>query len=321
MTLRKRISLRSWFLAAVVTFSLMLLTLPALAGRVQIRDPGGLFNPADISALHGQGGEYPFDVRVIASSEHDQKADFDRLVRAQVNAPNVVVIGIDPKHRFTSVHFGTGLGVPPSQFKAIEHAGSPHFKEGNWRSGVEAILKETRQASHGPAASGEAARPRSTAGTTVFYGLIGLLVVGGVIALVASILSRRAREAQVGPPGYPPGQAPGPYPPGGGPYPPGYGPGPYGPGYGGSGMGTNIASAALGGLAGYQLGKMAGEHHEHGHDRENQAGVVGGNEPENHDGGGSTGSWDDDAGGGNWSGGDDGGGDWGGGGDGGGSDW
>jgi hypothetical protein len=86
-------------------------------------------------------------------------------------------------------------------------------------------------------------------------------------------------------------------------------------------MGTNIASAALGGLAGYQLGKMAGEHHEHGHDRdENQAGVVGGNDRENHDAGGSTGSWDDDAGGGDWGGGDDGGGDWGGG-DGGGSDW
>ena len=87
-------------------------------------------------------------------------------------------------------------------------------------------------------------------------------------------------------------------------------------------MGTNIASAALGGLAGYQLGKMAGEHHEHGsHERDpNQAGVVGGDQRDNHDAGGSTGGWDDDAGGGDWGDSGGGGGDWGGG-DGGGSDW
>ena len=313
-------------MAAVVSVTLMLLSLPALAGRVQLRDPGGLLSQADVSALQEVAAGYPFDARVLATSEYENKADFDRHVRAQVNAPNAVVIGIDRTHRFTSVHFGTGLGVPPSQFKAIEQAGNPHFKEGNWRAGVEAILKETRQAAHGAAGStaGEAAKPRSTAGMTVFYGLIAVLVVGGLIALVGSVLSRRAREAQLGPPGYPPGAAPGPYPPGG--PPPGYGPGPYGPGYGGggSGMGTNIASAALGGLAGYQLGKMAGDHHDHGGQQrdENQAGVVGGDHRDNHDAGGSTGGWDDDpGGGGDWGGGDSGGGDWGGGGDGGGSDW
>ena len=195
MTLRKSIAPRRWLLAALVSFSLMLLSLPALAGRVQLRDPGGLFPPADVSALHAEGGEYPFDVRIVATTEFDQKADFDRYVRAQVNEPNVVVVGVDRAHRFTSVHFGTGVGVSPSEYKAVEQAGSPHFREGNWRAGVEAILGQAKIAAHpskGAVNSGAAAAPRSTAGSTVFMVLIVVLVVGGLIALVGSVLSRRA---------------------------------------------------------------------------------------------------------------------------------
>src|SRR5262245_8407737 len=112
---RKSIAPRRWLMAAVVSLALMLLSLPALAGRVQIRDPGGLFNSGDTSALHSEGEQFPFDVRIVASTEYAQKSDFDRYVRAQVNEPNVVVVGIDREHRFTSVHFGTGLGVPSSQ--------------------------------------------------------------------------------------------------------------------------------------------------------------------------------------------------------------
>ena len=330
---RKGIAPRRWLLAALISVSLMLLSLSALAGRVQIRDTGGLFNAADTSALRNEGDQYPFDVRIVASTEHAQKAEFDRYVRAQVNEPNVVVVGVDREHRFTSVHFGTGLGVPPAQYKSIQDAGDRHFREGNWRAGVEAILSEARSAAHAGSASSHAAgstqpgpqTQRSTAGSTIFMGLVALLVVGGVIAFVGSMLSRRARAGELGPPGYPPG-GPGPYPPGG-PYPPCYGPGPghYGPGYGGgSGIGAGIAGAGLGGLVGYELGKMAGERraeHPH-HDDQSSAGVTGADDRDNYDAGGSTGGWDDDTGGGDWGGGDGGGGDWGGGGgDSGGSDW
>ena len=117
--------------------------------------------------------------------------------------------------------------------------------------------------------------------------------------------------------GYPPGA----YPQGG--YPPA--------GYGqGGGIGRNIAAAGLGGLVGYELGKMAGEHDEHRGVEHESAGMFGGGDTDERspDAGGASGGWDDSGSSGDsdWGGGDSGGGDWGGGGgdsgdSGGGGDW
>jgi len=113
MPQRKSIARRGWLLAAVVSLALMLLSFPALAGRVQIRDPGGLFTPADTSALHGEGGEYPFDVRIVATSEYDQKADFDKFVGAQVNEPNVVAPRVSAMAVTRSAPSGVNVAVTP----------------------------------------------------------------------------------------------------------------------------------------------------------------------------------------------------------------
>ena len=93
MIQRTRIPSRRWFPAAILSFFVMLLAFPAFAGRVQVRDSGGLFSSADNAALHSSGDNYPFDVRVLTSSEYDNKAQFDQYVRQQVNEPNVVVVG------------------------------------------------------------------------------------------------------------------------------------------------------------------------------------------------------------------------------------
>lgn len=249
-------------------------------------------------------------MRVVTSSEHAETADFDRHIAAQVARPNMVVVGVDPVHRHTAVHFGRETGIAQAQFRAIEQAGNSSFREGNWRKGVEAILASAKGAVGTGVVTTERGVTHEEGRSAFGFGLVTILVVLAGIGLVGAFIARRVRGGA----GYGGYQQP--------PYPPGYGGGQpgYGPGYGGGGgIGSSLLSAGLGGLAGYELGKMAGER-EHERDRDVvNTGDVGGS-AENFDEGGAAGGWDD-AGGGD-GGGDFGGGDFGGGdGGGGGSDW
>jgi len=321
---------------------------PAFAGTLQLKDSQGLLSPGDAAALHREGEALPFDARVVTTGDHPEKAELERYVHEQLTSPNMVVVGIDKAHRHTAVHFGTATGVPPSEYRAIEQAGNNAFRDGNWRIGISAILAQTRDVARASGAvtaattrEGGPVGARSTASaSTAMWGLLAVVVVAGLIVLVGVTLARRARAGMLGQsPGgpnapYPPATpgafapgTPGAYPPGA--YPPGQGYG-YGPGYGapggiGSGMGRNIAAAGLGGLVGYELGKMAGDHGDRREVSQEGAFTGGGdsrNDDRDPDAGGASGGWDDTASSGDsdWGGSDDGGGDFGGG-DGGGSDW
>jgi hypothetical protein len=297
---RLRPSLLSWLVAMVLS----VLAVPAWAGMVQLRDGANVIPEADRTALREEGAQYPFDVRVVTSSEHTQTADFDRYVAAQVARPNMVVVGVDPLHRHTAVHFGRETGIAPSQFRAIEEAGNSSFREGNWRRGVEAILASAKGAVGTGVVTAERGVAREEVRSAFGFGLVTILVVLAGIGLVGAFIARRVRGGGYQQPPYPPGY--------GGGYPPGYGPG-YG---GGGGIGSTLLGAGLGGLAGYELGKMVGEReHERDHDIVDTGDMAGGSG--NFDEGGAAGGWDDSGGGG----GDFGGGDFGGGDGGGGSDW
>jgi hypothetical protein len=225
------------------------------------------------------------------------------------------------------VHFGTGTGIPDREFKAIESAGVPHFKDADWTGGVLAILDRADSAV-GTAAPARGAPLQTSRGPSSssgfgFGGVFLFLVIGGGVLFVIWLVARRRSAPVYGPTvvgGYGP-------PVGGGGYGPpvvgGYGPG-VGPSYGGggSGIGTNIAAAGIGGLIGYELGKeVAGGHHHHRYD--DGDGPPPGYEPEgpyeapdrgaegepgNYDAGGASGGWDDSSGGGDSGGGDSGGG-------------
>src|SRR5438128_1266931 len=98
-------------LALTLAALLMAAAAPAWAGTLQIRDGANVLSEGDRSALRSEGAAYPFDVRVVTTSEHATAAELDRYVAAQVAKPDMVVVGVDPTHRHTAVHFGTDAHV------------------------------------------------------------------------------------------------------------------------------------------------------------------------------------------------------------------
>lgn len=297
--------------AATTLAAVLVASASALAGTLQVRDEADLLTPAQEAQLRASGARYDFDARVLTSARLTSRADFNRHVAAQVAGPNMVVVGIDPVHRWSSVHFGTGARIASARFAAIENAGDGYFRGARWEEGLGAILGAAQQ-SVGTARASVPAPESPQEGFPWRYVVLGLLAVGG-IALAVRAFRSTSRAADGGWRGPTDGYHPDAYrAPAGGYGPPhgGYGP-PHG-GYGhapGSGLGTGLAGAALGGLAGYAIGSAMAHHGEETH-----VGNAADTGNDAWDAGGSTSGWDDGGGGG---------GDFGGGGDagGGGGDW
>jgi hypothetical protein len=304
----------------------------ALAGTLQVRDPGDALPALDEANLREAARAWPFDARVVVSSEMSSRAEFDRYIGAQVASANMVVVGVDPAHHFTSVHFGTGTRIARERFSAIENTGDGWFRQGQWRGGIEAILASASSAvgSGSPGTSSDSpmgSNPlgnRNESAPSFPWGLV-LLGLGGVA--VAAMVFRAARNrAQVGPMGgdpyraqqYPPGYNPN----GPGGYGPGGGPG-YAPQQGGmGGLGAGVLGAGVGGLAGYALGSAMAHREDHQGGGDGGGGGFGAGSDNSggsgFDAGGASSGWDAGGGGGGDFGGG-GGGDAGGGG--GGGDW
>lgn len=311
----------------------------ANAGTLQVRDEAMLLSPSDRASLQSSVAMYPFDVRILTTNAFSDRMSFDRYVGAQVGSPNVVVVAVAPAIRRTSVHFGTGTRIGPQNWRAIEDAGDPFFRSGQWGMGISAIVGRAstfvgtgpaympaqNQYNYGGTVPPSQYRPtgyrvsttRERSGFPI--GTVLCLGIGAVMIFGLFALARRAARGATG--GYDggyrsPGQ-PGPF---GGPGGPGYNPG-YGPGYGAPGgvspVTAGIAGAAVGGLAGYAIGRAVDDH---GHTETyttttydpppsySSGDSYGGS---SYDAGGSSSGWDSgggDSGGGGFDGG--GGGDW-----------
>jgi hypothetical protein len=318
--------LRRRFLAPVLAVGLLAVAADANAGSLVLRDEAQIFTPADTEQLRAIVAKAPFDARLVTTSNYADQPGFSRFVGQLVSGPNMVVVGIDPQHHHVQVHFGTGSHIPQADWPAIERSGNDAFKRGAWEEGGADIF---RAASTAVTSSGGITTPVTTSpggsSTPSFFGLgLGLVImlaVGAILAVVLFAVFRR-RSPGYGSVGY--GGGVGPYAGGGGggggPY---YGPGgtrgAMGP------LGGGLIGAGLGGVAGYELGKMEGEREQRGYDQGGFGGGGGGSStPDNNgsfDAGGGGSSWDDSGSSGGGGGGDFGGG--GGGGDsgGGGSDF
>jgi hypothetical protein len=297
--------LRFLLLALALSVAPLCFAHDAYAGALQVRDPSHLLSADDVGRLRSTIGAAPFDARLVVTSEFSDVQDLSRFVSSLVVEPNMVVVGLDPQHRHVQVHFGTGSRVARSAWPAIERSGNDEFRRGDWEGGVAAIFQAATHAVG--SAPGDTTAPGNPRPSLLGPGTLLLLVIGA-IGIGLYFAWRRSTYAQIGPPG-PQGYGAPPYP--GGGYPPGY------PGYpqqGGLGpMGGGLIGAGLGGLAGYELGKLEGER-ERERERPEFGGSSGDDPGGNYDEGGGGSSWDDDSGGG-------GGFDGGGGGDGGGSDF
>ncbi len=291
---------------AALVGALVVATVDASAGQLQLRDEAHLFGAADAAQLRAAVAQAPFDARVVTTSNYADQAAFSRYVGTLVSEPDMVVVGIDPDHHHVQVHFGTGSRIPHAAWSSIERAGNDAFHQGAWEQGSEAILRAAASNATGGGVTGPTATP---AGQGSLLGglspLILLLVIAGVIGAVVWLARRRSVD-----PGAPYGA--GPYAGGGMPYggPPGpyYGPG--APARGGMGpLGGGLIGAGLGGLAGYELGKMEGEREERGRDEPFGGGREDvGDNGGSFDAGGGGSDFGDDGGGGGFDGGDGGGG-------------
>jgi uncharacterized membrane protein YgcG len=284
-------------LASALFVALAVFDQKAYAGTLQVRDEAHLLSAADVHRLQSVVSEMPFDARLVVTTEYPQAQDLLRLVGSLVTQPDMVVIGLDPEHRHVEDYFGSGSHIPRGARPAIESAGNEAFRHGDWAGGVTAILRAASAAVVGAPDGRSTSAPRPS----LFGPVLLLMIVAGAIGIAVHFARRRAMMAGAyGSPGYgSPGYGPGPYPPGG--YPPGY---PMGPPQGGMGpLGGGLIGAGLGGLAGYELGKLEGE--REGRDRDPGVDRGGGASAPDDDfgAGGGGSSWDDGGGGGGFDGG------------------
>lgn len=224
-----------------VCFALLLLLLapPCFAGLVHVEDPENRFDASTETSIEALGPSLPFDAVVLVTSKPASVSALDRFVGAHVGAPNLVVVGVDPVNRRSSVHFGTGVGVARSDFKAVEQAGIPAFKKRDWGGGVRAILERASSVRSAPAVVTTTAapvtvperppvtvppapierKPRSSGleamigvfGILLLMGLFLLLVGGAIFLALRAVFGRSASSgtANYGTTGY---GAPGGYP-------------------------------------------------------------------------------------------------------------
>ena len=222
-----RHSMRAWaawaagaprLLVAFLALGLLLVSGVAQAGTLQVRDTAGMLSSGDRNQIESVVSRYPFDVRLLTSSAYADQGAFSRYVGSQVNEANEVVIGLDPVHHHTQVHFGTGSHIASSSWPAIERAGNSSFHDGRWGAGVIAILDQAAgSVGTGGATSASPVSSKSSSGMggiLLVLFVIAIPVIG--IMVVVAVIRRFTRGPGYGSPGY------------GGP---GYG----GPGYGGGG--------------------------------------------------------------------------------------
>lgn len=253
---------RAWVLAFALGTSALAVAPTAHAGTLRVADETHQLGPSQLQEISGVVARAPFDGRLVVTTEYADAQDLARYVHTLVTSPSLVVVGLDPLHRHVQVRFGVESGVPRAQWADVERAGNDAFHRGDWAGGASAIFETAaRSAAASPLANqDEPARQLAPAERPSMFGstFLVLAVLGVVVAGLYFISRRRDGRG-----GYPDGYGP----PGGyGPGPTGYGPsgGYYGGGYappaGGMGpLGGGLLGAGLGGLAGYELGKAAGE--------------------------------------------------------------
>lgn len=291
------------------------------AGALDVRDDAQLLAPTDIDSLRATAAQYPFSVRIFTTNAFSTREDLDRFAGSQVSAPSMVVLAVAPNSHWTSVHFGVATRIAPSQWRTIENAGDGYFRQRQWSGGMQGILA-TANASVG---TGPAMLPRSNGyaypnaypqgvirereekgffASGTFLLLVPAFFIGAIV--IAAVMARRRQNA-----GYPNGQYPGGYRDPNAPY----GGGPYynNQGSGISPLGAGIAGAAVGGLAGYAIGRATADNdssdYSSSYSGSSDSSSYSSDSGGSYDAGGSTSGWDSGGGGGDFGGGG-GGGDW-----------
>jgi len=150
---------------------LLTLTLPLLlwaniaqAGDFIVRDELGVLSPAQVDSLRAAARGWPFDLHMIIRNSNPESLLPDAI--AWVDAPKVIVVAISPQFRKIHTRFGSGTGIPKSQFDPIADAGKPLFRQQQWALGVQAIGDKAKTQTREVMVAEQAPPPRRTQTTT-----------------------------------------------------------------------------------------------------------------------------------------------------------
>lgn len=197
--------------AAIIVLAVLLIPMALFAGTAQFRDEAQILPVTARDQIAAGARLWPFDLKVLASTSTPDRSLFERRVSAAVTSQDVVVVGIDPAHRFTVVRVGTGLVLDPGQLSQIVAAGNESFRGGRWAAGVLAIgdtakrkvelsryLRDTARSASRPERPQVVMQPQTNyqAAHDGSGGSIGWLLAGFVATLIvvcaaAMIISRR----------------------------------------------------------------------------------------------------------------------------------
>jgi uncharacterized membrane protein YgcG len=248
---------------------LLLAATPAFAAAVNIYDASHVL---DVTRVQNEAATLPDPVDIYTSTNFaDDNAAFDREAQSKAAAAKVVVIAINTQSRHLAIRTGSQSRLTQSAAQAATQAFTSTFRGGSdYTAATVAALQSMRTAigNGGVVAPANGAQPAHQSGAPTFlYGLLCLVLVAAVIALIVVAVRRSRNRAQqaVGNDPTPSGYGPSGY------SPSGYGPSGYGPPQGSRPSGVNPwvaggAGAVVGGVLGYELGRMEGEHE--GHQRE-----------------------------------------------------
>ncbi len=194
---------------------LALLPLAAWAGKVEFRDEAAILAPAVRQDIAARFSAFPFSARVITSTASPSRAALESRAASFLTSPDMIVVGIDPAHRYTVVRVGSGLNLEPGTFSQIAVAGNPSFKGGQWGAGIIAIgetakgklaistyLRNTAPPPSFPATQVIVHQPappiiQSEAGSgSIGWLLAGMVATLIVICAVGIILARRRHAAK-----------------------------------------------------------------------------------------------------------------------------
>lgn len=177
---------------------LSLWTTLAFAGRLQVTDEAHLLSSSDVSSLSATAARWSFDTHLLITVA-PAKAALENRAHAWVDAPNVVVIALDPDHHSTIVRFGVGTNVKSMDFDSISAAGNPAFREKNWRAGIELIGARADVSARTATGTGTVA-PQAPIVVHEGLGFWGwaliLLGVGALVWLVVRLYRKSQRDSE-----------------------------------------------------------------------------------------------------------------------------
>lgn len=106
---------------------------------IRVTDDVGALSASAKQALEGLSS--PLQIKVVFQSAPSREVLSNDMWKCVIS-PDIVCVGVDPKHKFTATQFGKATGISQSDFPTVARAGNADFHDGNWTAGVKAIVNQ-----------------------------------------------------------------------------------------------------------------------------------------------------------------------------------